>query len=146
MDGAMDMLMARQTAAERMIEALALALDRAGVLPLENLLSVADLMRINARATEGDEAAHCMGFVIDRLRAHQASGNPLSTLAQETALLARVDPALRAAMQSWLAIATIPEIADELAQLTRRSGESPLLPRRKPPGAPDGRGSGGAAG
>jgi hypothetical protein len=142
-DDAWDALMARQTAAERMIEALALGLDRSGVLPLAAWLSIAEVLRLNATVTESPDVATCMGFVIDRLRAHQKSGAPLRDLCIGTALFARTDPTLRDALASWLATATIPEIEDDLREWLAVPAGS-VRPGSPPP--PDVRGEPGEAG
>ncbi len=116
----LESLMARQTAAERLIEALVMALDRGKVLPFADALEAMRLMQLNASFTESAETGKCMGFVIDRLQAHaQAEGDPRLTLLAEIALHAHAGEDLRKPLQSWLEQAHSDEIESDLLEALR---------------------------
>lgn len=128
-------LMARQTAQERLIEALvlALALDRAKVLPIRDVLETMRLMQLNASLAESEETGRCMGFVIDRLSAHaRAENDPRLTLLAEIALHAHAGEARREPLQSWIKQAHPDELSDDIREallaLLARHGDEKKRP------------------
>lgn len=132
-DDALDSLMARQTAAERLIEALALALAHAKVLPLGDTLFMMEALRQEAALIEHPDVARCMGFVMGRLQGWQTSGDALlPTIALRIEQLRQTAPDQRAALAQWQSIATPEEFADEPLDVARRAlaARTPTAPPR----------------
>lgn len=119
-------LFARTVATERMVEALVLALDESGVLPIARALESMRLMQLATRMVEGEAAAECMGTLIERLQIQtDAAGNTSGRLTPQGLLrvqifqFAAVSPENRAALQAWMQIATTEELSDDLQDALR---------------------------
>lgn len=120
-------------AQDRIAFAIAITLDQTKRLDLIKALQV---MQLNAAAKDGMDAAQGMQHFIDRLLAVSAPGapSPLLAMTAEAALFAKTRPDLKASLQSWLAIASPEEIADDVREA--------LPPKRPKPVAGGKRGKG----
>lgn len=121
-----DDLFARTVATERMVEALVLALDESGVLPITRALESVRLMQLATRMVEGETAAEWMQPLIDRLQiqmsaARETGGRltPQGLLRVQIFQFAAVGPENRAALQAWMQIATTEELSDDLQDALR---------------------------
>lgn len=106
-------------ALERSLLAFAIALARAQVLPLRELLTALGTMQLNTRWKDGEDTAGAMQYVIDVLRALQPMPDPLHPLLQESLLYAQAGDEKREPLQAWLAQATESEIAEDLLEAWR---------------------------
>lgn len=121
-----DDLFARTVATERMVEAMVLALDESGVLPISKALESMRLMQLATRMVEGEAAAEWMQPLIGRLQiqsdtARETRGRltPQALLTMQIIQFAEVSPERRSALQAWMQIATTEELSDDLQDALR---------------------------
>lgn len=104
-------------ALRRLVIGLALAApDKAA---FDTVAAMAELAQVHAGAKYGEQVGNAMADITTELRTMSRHGLPLAVLLSEALLYGQAGDALRAPLQSWLAIAHPEEIADDLLQALR---------------------------